>query len=97
MRSARAHQDLQVEGERRRQQAEADDRKLKEEIGPVTNKSADPTTNPPAVRGGPGESVSTNQGTIQLLDVDNQEYKNRRAEALKKPGAVVGQTTITTN
>jgi hypothetical protein len=31
---------------------------------------------------------------IQLLDVDNAEYKKRRDEALQKPGAVVGQATL---
>lgn len=30
---------------------------------------------------------------LQLLDVDNTEYKARRDEALKKPGAVVGHVT----
>lgn len=38
---------------------------------------------------------STGAGsTFSLLDVDNEEYKARRAEALKKPGAVVGRVTI---
>jgi hypothetical protein len=32
--------------------------------------------------------------TIQLLPVDNVEYKKRRDEALAKPGAVIGQTTV---
>jgi len=32
--------------------------------------------------------------TLNLLPVDNTEYKERRAEAIKKPGAVVGQVTI---
>jgi len=31
---------------------------------------------------------------IKLLDVDNAEYKKRRDEALQKPGAVIGQTTL---
>jgi len=31
---------------------------------------------------------------IELLPVENEEYKKRREEALQKPGAVVGQTTI---
>lgn len=31
---------------------------------------------------------------IQLLDVDNAEYKKRRDDALQKPGAVVGQATL---
>jgi hypothetical protein len=30
---------------------------------------------------------------VQLLNVDNEEYKARRAEALKKPNAVVMQAT----
>jgi hypothetical protein len=32
--------------------------------------------------------------TIQLLPVDNEEYKKRRAEALQKEGAVIGQITV---
>jgi hypothetical protein len=32
--------------------------------------------------------------TLNLLPVDNAEYKARRAEAIKKPGAVVGQVSI---
>lgn len=31
---------------------------------------------------------------IELLPVDNEEYKKRRDEALQKPGAVIGQTTV---
>jgi len=33
-------------------------------------------------------------GTIGLVQVDNEEYRRRRAEALKKPGAVIGQVTV---
>jgi len=32
--------------------------------------------------------------TLNLMPVDNAEYRARREEALKKPGAVVGQITI---
>jgi len=31
---------------------------------------------------------------IKLLDVDNEEYRQRRAEALTKPNAVIGQITL---
>jgi hypothetical protein len=31
---------------------------------------------------------------MKLLDVDNTEYRQRRAEALQKPGAVIGQITL---
>ena len=33
-------------------------------------------------------------GELQLLPVDNSEYRARRDAALAKPGAVVGQTNI---
>jgi hypothetical protein len=32
--------------------------------------------------------------SLNLVEVDNAEYKKRRAEALQKPGAVVGHVTI---
>ena len=32
--------------------------------------------------------------TLNLMPVENAEYKARRAEALQKPGAVVGQVTL---
>ena len=38
--------------------------------------------------------VPTTSGEVKLLDVDNAEYKQRRDEALTKPNAVVGQTTL---
>jgi len=40
------------------------------------------------------ETVKTSEGEIKLLDVDNAEYRQKRAEALAKPNAVVGQTTL---
>jgi hypothetical protein len=40
------------------------------------------------------ETARTSQGEIKLLDVDNAEYRQKRAEALAKPNAVVGQTTL---
>jgi hypothetical protein len=47
----------------------------------------------------PGNSVSVVQpdgstSTLNLMPVENAEYKARREEALKKPGAVVGQVSI---
>lgn len=41
-----------------------------------------------------GEKVSTAPVEMQLLEVDNEEYKKRRDAALQKPGAVVGQYTV---
>ena len=45
-------------------------------------------------------SVVGPDGTTQnigLVQVENEEYKARRAEALKKPGAVIGQYTLQAN
>jgi hypothetical protein len=41
-------------------------------------------------------AVVTPEGTstLNLMPVDNAEYKAKRAEALQKPGAVVGQTSV---
>ena len=47
----------------------------------------------------PGNTVGVTQSdgaasTLNLMPVENAEYKARRAEALKKPGAVIGQFSI---
>jgi hypothetical protein len=39
-------------------------------------------------------TVPTNTGEIKLMDVDNAEYRQKREEALAKPGAVIGQTVV---
>ena len=52
---------------------------------PATNKAPDSVS----VVNPDGSSDSLN-----LVQVDNAEYRARRAEALKKPGAVIGQVTI---
>jgi hypothetical protein len=39
-------------------------------------------------------TVPTAQGEVRLLDVDNEEYRRRRAETLQKPGAVIGHITV---
>lgn len=46
-----------------------------------------------------GDNVSVvsptgTSSTLTLMPVENEEYKQRRAEALEKPGAVVGQVTV---
>jgi hypothetical protein len=52
---------------------------------------------PVTVQKGPEVSVirpDGTSGTLNLMPVENAEYRARREEALKKPGAVVGQVTI---
>jgi len=87
LRAARAQQDLERESQQRRIDAEAADRKLKEEIGPRPEAVINPE---PA----PANTVNTSEGPVKLMDVDNAEYKQKRADALAKPGAVIGQATL---
>jgi hypothetical protein len=69
---------------------------------PEAFKELDSVTKQPAPAATPApksDSVSVVQpdgstNTIGLVQVDNEEYKRRRAEALQKPGAVVGQYTV---
>jgi hypothetical protein len=46
-----------------------------------------------------GQEVSVVQpngatSTLNLMPVENAEYKARRAEAIQKPGAVIGQVSV---
>lgn len=43
---------------------------------------------------GDEEVIATDPAVFKLLDVDNKEYKRRRAEALKKQNAVVAHYTV---
>jgi hypothetical protein len=40
------------------------------------------------------ESKAVPVSELKLMEVDNEEYKKRRAEALQKPGAVIGNVTL---
>jgi hypothetical protein len=89
----RAEQELKEQVERNRR-AELDRESLDRGETVVQPQSrVEPVVVPEAAK--PAEKVSTTSGTeIKLLDVDNTEYKQKRAEALAKPNAVVGQITL---
>lgn len=82
LRAARAHQDLERTHADQAVQQERADQQLRENVGP----------RPEPLK--PLDAVNTSQGEIKLLDVDNEEYKRKRAEALAKPNAVIGQITL---
>lgn len=89
----RAMQEMREANDRARQ-AELDRESLDRGETVVQPQSrVEPVVVPEAPK--PAEKVSTTSGTeIKLLDVDNAEYKQKRAEALAKPNAVVGQITL---
>jgi hypothetical protein len=82
LRAGRAHQELDRTHTEQAVQQEQADQQLREQIGPRAEpaKSAD--------------AVNTPQGELRLLDVENEEYRRKRAEALAKPNAVIGQSTL---
>ena len=59
------------------------------EVTPVTPQSAPQKSNEVSVVQPDGST-----STLNLMPVDNAEYKARRAEAIQKPGAVVGQVSV---
>jgi hypothetical protein len=65
-----------------------------EELDEIT--TGKPSVGSPARKGNNVSVVQPNgtSSTLTLLPVDNADYQAKRAEALKKPGAVVGQITI---
>ena len=71
------------------------------ELDNITNETKKgPTVTEPADKKADKVSVINPDGTegsVTLLSVNNEDYKARRAEALKKPGAVISQHTIQSN
>ena len=96
LRAQRAQQDLDLHSQQRRQDTADADKRLREQVGPRSQAQpvdTTPQTRVEPVQTGP-ETVNTNNGPVQLLEVENPEYRARRAEALTKPGAVLGQITV---
>lgn len=68
----------------------------------VTGSPTKSSTEVPAATAAGGDKVGVvtpdgNSGQLQLLPVNNAEYKAKRDTALQKPGAVVGQMTVPMN
>jgi len=67
------------------------------ELDEVTGAKKATETTPVAPQKGDEVSVKQPDGTtstLNLMPVENEEYRARRAEALKRPGAVIGQVSI---
>lgn len=73
----------------------AERREYEQENGIAPQSKVEPVTVEPQKPAVTGNAVTSKEGkTVELLDVDNKEYKQRREEALAKPGAVIGQTVV---
>jgi len=82
IRSRSAHKELDRNAERAQEQERNETEQLKKDVEAKPVSAVTPVTVP----------VVT--GELKRMDVDNAEYKQRRDEALAKPGAVIGQTTL---
>ena len=68
-----------------------------DELDEITGNKKSVEVTPVAPQKGQEVSIVRPDGstsTLNLMPVENAEYKARRAEAIQKPGAVVGQVTI---
>lgn len=83
LRAQRAEQELNQNNQRRSAEDRHRQEQQRQEIGPRPENS-NATTEP----------STTSRNTVQLLDVDNEEYKRRRDATLVRPGAVIGQITV---
>jgi len=89
-RARRAEQEMDQNQGALQKQREEQDARMREDLGPRSL--------------APGESLAPPEGatpipvqripSVQLLDVDNEEYRQRRDAALQKPGAVIGHITV---
>ena len=93
-RGAKAQQELEKASAARKSESDSADQQMKKELGPVSPPAESATKVTPVVVGAMPETVKSGTTELKLLDVDNVEYKQKRAETLAKPNAVVGQMTI---
>jgi hypothetical protein len=81
---------------RNRQETKRSAREAFKELDEITGNSK-PEVTPIAPQKGEEISVVRPDGTtstLNLMPVDNPEYRARRADAVQKPGAVVGQISV---
>jgi hypothetical protein len=94
MRAAQGQIDLQKELDRKNQVQLARERKSQEILAPDTLDKGESFVEPTKADKVGVVNTDGTKSQLNLLPVDNAEYKAKRAEALQKPGAVVGQVTV---
>jgi hypothetical protein len=85
-RARRAEQEMDRNQGAIQKQREEEDLRMREDLGPQSLAPGEAFVQP--------VPQSNTPQTIQLLDVDNEEYRQRRDAALQKPGAVIGHITV---
>lgn len=100
IRAQAAEREMDTQDAQDQRQQDAAENQLRQQLAPVPAPApaAAPAAAPVSQQGPvvvtPLAAPAVNGTNLQLLDVDNAEYKRRRDEALQKPGAVVGRIVV---
>jgi hypothetical protein len=89
-RARRAEQEMDRNQTQLQQNRAEQDRQMQRELGPASLAPNESFVLPEGATPIPVQRVES----IQLLDVDNEEYRQRRDETLQRPGAVIGHITV---
>jgi hypothetical protein len=89
-RAQRAEQEMDQNQGALQKQREEQDLQMRENLGPRSLAPGEGFVLPEGATPVPVRRVES----VQLLDVDNEEYRQRRDAALQKPGAVIGHITV---
>jgi len=89
-RARRAEQEMDQNQQQLQRDAERRDQRMQQELGPQSLAPNESFVLPESAQLIPVQRVES----VQLLDVDNEEYRQRRDAALQKPGAVIGHITV---
>jgi hypothetical protein len=89
-RARRAEQEMDQNQGALQKQREEQDARMREDLGPRSLAPGESFVPPEGATPIPVQRIQS----IQLLDVDNEEYRQRRDAALQKPGAVIGHITV---
>jgi len=89
-RARRAEQEMDQNQQQLQRDVERQDQRMQQELGPQSLSPNESFVLPEGAQPIPVQRVES----IQLLDVDNEEYRQRRDAALQKPGAVIGHITV---
>ena len=87
-----AERDMDAQDAQEQRQRESAETQLRQRLTPAPAPA--PGSQQSSVVVTPLGASTVSGATLQLLEVDNEEYKRRREEALKKPGAVLGRITV---
>ena len=89
-RARRAEQEMDRNQQQLQQRQREQDLQMQQDLGPASLAPNESFVLPEGATPIPVRRVES----IQLLDVDNEEYRQRRDAALQRPGAVIGHITV---